>query len=591
MAQKEEPKKSGCFWCFNSAKWKREEILDHSFNLVNVNDYVKKGFVMRLKYLWIYFVVFKTVLVYMSDLYLLVNSFDPKNLKLDNFDSESCTTTLNQRLNNTIIDEFNGQKIVENFCKITKEDSVTGFFFQDKRIFILLLCSLLITYLLSILELQKAQRIIKSKNISFAYTNIVTYRYYCIKSYAYYCFFQLIQNNKKRIDDFAFFVFFTFKGWKRFVFADSLRRILNIALFFSNLTNFINNIYNDPKNNPDKKIFTSDNTPHIFGLITSGFILSSWIMTGISLLIAFIIYLPLLSVIQGNLKEYCCHKIDKRIAEIINSKTQEKVKRIQKLEKAKLEAAKKLGVNPNELHLDESQLKKKDFDIEILPDPTLPKIDIDLNDTGTSYYPTDNRSLYNHNNGSFYNNQFNKNNQFNNNNNNLYGTTRSNYQPAGSVVAYSDYNDNCSTISDNEPYNMRNRVNTQPQPQYMNPPYGTPNRLNPNQPYQSSPFNTAINPPQPQRTNTPYGGSNNNSGWNNQSPPPNTMTTPPRNQGWNDRNQGWNDQMSTLSSTYSNASRQAYRRNNNRPGQTSQQQSFDTNNQNQNQNQNNYRKK
>lgn len=100
-------------------------------------------------------------------------------------------------------------------------------------------------------------------------------------------------------------------GWKRFVFADSLRRILNIALFFSNLTNFINNIYNQ-ENNPDHKIFTSDNTPHIFGLITSGFILSSWIMTGISLLIAFIIYLPLLSIIQGNLKEYCCHKIDKR---------------------------------------------------------------------------------------------------------------------------------------------------------------------------------------------------------------------------------------------------------------------------------------
>ena len=33
--------------------------------------------------------------------------------------------------------------------------------------------------------------------------------------------------------------------------------------------------------------------------------------------IAFIIYIPLLSVIQGNLKEYCCHKIDKRIGEII----------------------------------------------------------------------------------------------------------------------------------------------------------------------------------------------------------------------------------------------------------------------------------
>jgi len=101
-------------------------------------------------------------------------------------------------------------------------------------------------------------------------------------------------------------------GWKRFVFADSLRRILNIALFFSNLTNFVNNIYNDDKENPDHEVFIQKNTSHIFGLITSGFIISSWLMTGISLLVAFIIYLPLLSVIQGNLKEYCCHKIDKR---------------------------------------------------------------------------------------------------------------------------------------------------------------------------------------------------------------------------------------------------------------------------------------
>jgi len=139
MAQKEEPKKSGCFWCFNSAKWKREEILDHSFNLVNVNDYVSRGFTMRLKYLWMYFVVFKTVLVYMSDIYLLVNSFNPDNLNLDNFNEDACTSTLKDRLdtlNNTIIAKFNGQTLVENFCRIKQKGTITGFFSKKKEFFI-----------------------------------------------------------------------------------------------------------------------------------------------------------------------------------------------------------------------------------------------------------------------------------------------------------------------------------------------------------------------------------------------------------------------------------------------------------------------
>jgi len=61
-----------------------------------------------------------------------------------------------------------------------------------------------------------------------------------------------------------------------------------------------------------QKIFTTKNASVIIALVSTSFVLLSWLMTGISLLIAFIIYIPLLSVIQGNLKEYCCHKIDKR---------------------------------------------------------------------------------------------------------------------------------------------------------------------------------------------------------------------------------------------------------------------------------------
>ncbi|OUM64128.1 hypothetical protein PIROE2DRAFT_42874, partial [Piromyces sp. E2] len=345
-------------WFFHSADWKREEILDHSFSLINVNDYVNNSTMMRIKYLWIFFVVFRIIMVYMFDIYLLIQSRDSADFKVEHDYCEQSFGFIGERLS-----------FISKLCEFDKKPF---FRYLLDHMFYLLLFSIGIATLLGYLELRKAQRIIKSQDISFAYTNIVAYRYYCIKSYAYYCFFQLIQDHKKLSDSFAFFVFFTFKGWKRFVFADSLRRVINLVIFLNNLTQLY--LYYHPI---DKNKTTSLDEKDVWlKLITSGFILFSWLMTGINLLIAFIIYIPLLSIIQGNLKEYCCHKIDKRIGEIINSKTQQKIKRIQKMEKAKLEAAKKLGVNPNQLHLDESAMKKG-CEIELLPDPTLPQIDVD----------------------------------------------------------------------------------------------------------------------------------------------------------------------------------------------------------------------
>jgi uncharacterized membrane protein YcaP (DUF421 family) len=392
--------------------------------------------------------------------------------------------------------------------------------------FWLLLFSIAVGTLLGFLELKKAQKIIKSQDISFAYTNLVAYRYYCIKSYAYYCFFQLIQNHKKFIDNVAFFVFFTFKGWKRFVFADSLRRVLNLVIFLNNLTEVYKN----------KKI-DSIKMDVWLPLITSGFILFSWLMTGIKLLVAFIAYIPLLSIIQGNLKEYCCHKIDKRIGEIINSKTQQKIKKIQKMERAKMEAAKKLGVNPNQLHLDESVMKKN-FDIEILPDPTLPQIDVDLNDIGTSNnnYPSNPPNPPNN----YYNTPYN-NGQYGS----QYAGTNIGVPPRAQFqgsVAYSDYSDslnrpNYDGSSDGGSHNgslqysARNGHSNiqQPQSHYMNSSYNN-------------------------RGGQVNGSNKGNQQWNTGS----NLPIPPR-------SQAWNDQMSTASSNFSNGSQPAYRRNNGRP--------------------------
>lgn len=519
LQQQKKPMKSlNCCFCFHSADWKREEILDHSFNLINVNDYVNKSYTMRIKYLWIFFVLFKTLLVYFFDLYLLYKSYGGEGYSGIKDKCEAAMgSTVNAYFNNTkstaICDIFRNEIITTLIGASNNSSSDNS---KKNYIFYLLLASITISTILSYLELKKASKIVKSQDISFAYTNLVAYRYYCIKSYAYYCFFQLIQDHTKRSDDVAFFVFFTFKGWKRFMFADTPRRILNLTLFVSSVVAFINQKDNQFK--IDINIISKQSSDFI-QLLTSSFILLSWIFTGIRLLLAFIVYLPLLSIIQGNLKEYVCHKIDKRIGEIINSKTQQKIKKIQKVEKAKREAARKLGVNPNQLHLDESALKKN-YDIEILPDPTLPKIDVDLNDVGTVH--PQNNNYYNN---TPFNNQYNP--QYNNqyNFNNQYTMTKPHYP--GSTVAYSDYsdslnrpgypNDHGSNASDGGsrngslPYNARYPHTQQPTSQYMNSPYNGPNKGT-------------------QQWNTP------------------PSLQPPR-------NQGWNDQMSNNST---------YRRNGNR---------------------------
>jgi len=195
--RKEKPKKFwNCLWFFHSANWKREEILDHSFNLINVNDYVNKSAVMRIKYLWIFFSVFRIIMVYLFDLYLLFQAYHQKDKDKYSLKNGSCSLEL-YNFNSNYLCTFVNYKFIQTLIK---------------NMFWLLLFSIAVGTLLGFLELKKAQKIIKSQDISFAYTNLVAYRYYCIKSYAYYCFFQLIQNHKKFIDNVAFFIFFTFKG-------------------------------------------------------------------------------------------------------------------------------------------------------------------------------------------------------------------------------------------------------------------------------------------------------------------------------------------------------------------------------------------
>lgn len=71
---------------------------------------------------------------------------------------------------------------------------------------------IIFSFLLLAWEGRKARKIIRSRDISYAYTNIMANNYYSLKSYDHFCFFCQINNSKKKKDEFAFFVFFTFKG-------------------------------------------------------------------------------------------------------------------------------------------------------------------------------------------------------------------------------------------------------------------------------------------------------------------------------------------------------------------------------------------
>lgn len=94
---------------------------------------------------------------------------------------------------------------------------------------------IIFSFLLLLWEARKSRAIIKSRDISYAFTNVVCCRstpittrvrqlivflfsqmsqdYYSLRSYDHFCFFSQINNSKKKKDEFAFFIFFTFKGY------------------------------------------------------------------------------------------------------------------------------------------------------------------------------------------------------------------------------------------------------------------------------------------------------------------------------------------------------------------------------------------
>ncbi|KAF9263516.1 hypothetical protein L218DRAFT_319567 [Marasmius fiardii PR-910] len=343
--------------CCSGPKWKREIVPDHKFDFVDTSEFNDNGFFMRLKcvsggfnlpsliacnrYLFLYLVVLKSFLVYMSDIFTAITMISSNGWSNEIF--EQCAK------------------------KQSGTDCVAIPFEIGKWLFV---GCIIFSFLLLGYESWKAKRIINSRDISYAFTNVLANNYYSLRSYNHFCFFDHISNSTKTSDDFAFFVFFVFKSWKRVLLADGPRQTINALTLYA--------VFLAHKDDPDgnggtrpwydvAKYF-DDNDNFTTSALTATTFFTVVVFAGSLLLLiaAGICYVPLLMHIRGNLKEYCCHKVDKRISAVIKRRQKQRL-----ADAAKLAQKEAMG--------DYSHLKNKKGELvgKPLPQPTLPNLSVD----------------------------------------------------------------------------------------------------------------------------------------------------------------------------------------------------------------------
>jgi len=317
-------------------KWKREIVPDHKFDFVDTREFTDNGFMMRMKYLWLYIIVLKSFLVYVSDIFTAITKL---------------TTT---------------SWSTEIFAQCAQYGCVSIPTTTSKWLFV---GCIIFSFLLLAYETRKSKKIIASRDISYAFTNIMAQHYYSLRSYDHFCFFDHISNSTKVSDDFAFFVFFTFKSWKRVLLADAPRQTINALTLYAIYTahKTEGNWYDVGKYFDGNSLSTSALT------VTTFFTVAVFAGSLILLIVAGLCYIPLLIHIRGNLKEYCCHKVDKRIDSVIKRRMKQRL-----VDAAKLAKKEAMG--------DYSHLKNKKGEMvgKPLPQPTLPNLSVDDDDDRSS---------------------------------------------------------------------------------------------------------------------------------------------------------------------------------------------------------------
>ncbi|KAI8345835.1 hypothetical protein B0O80DRAFT_471614 [Mortierella sp. GBAus27b] len=270
--------------------WKREKVQDHKFDFINVDDFVDNSCWRQFRYMLVFAAIIRGILVYCSDIFTAVNLLANTNT-------------------NSFVDGDQGLSIAD--FKINLPYSVYKYLFTACIIF---------GFILLALDIWRAAGIIKSKDISYAFTSQIASRFYSVRSYPHYCLFAQINNSKKTVDEVAFFCFFTFRNWKRLMLADAPRQVINATILYQTFHAHLDELFNWDKiiGKGDKFLFKK------IALSAMIFTVAMFTISLVKVIVAVIVYIPLVSHIRGNLKEFCCHKIDKRIDELIKKNTKDR---------------------------------------------------------------------------------------------------------------------------------------------------------------------------------------------------------------------------------------------------------------------------
>ncbi|KAK4684252.1 hypothetical protein P7C73_g5938, partial [Tremellales sp. Uapishka_1] len=317
------------------AEWKREDVQDHKFDFVNTREFHKTDILTRIKYVFVYIFLFKSIAVYGLDIFTAV------------------TMLSTNHWTNAIYSKCG------NDCAVKISFDIAKWIFVGCIIF---------SFLLLGYETYKARKVILSRDISYAFTNLMANDYYSLRSYDHFCLFCHINNSTKKKDDFAFFIFFTFKGWKRLLLADGPRQSINALTLYSFA-------YANGFQTSNIPAYWDDSA--ITAMLLWSMILTVLIFLGSLLLLVFaaIGYIPLLCYIQGNLKEYVCHKVDKRISELIKRKRNQRIAKNAEMEK---KLARGAGLKNSK--------GKMIKNLDILQ-PTLPTVDFEDDDGDMAMRP------------------------------------------------------------------------------------------------------------------------------------------------------------------------------------------------------------
>ncbi|KAK8847653.1 hypothetical protein IAR55_005512 [Kwoniella newhampshirensis] len=275
------------------ADWKREVVPDHKFDFINVREFHKTDIWTRIKYIFRYVWLLKSIAVYGLDIFTAVTMIS----------SDHWTNSLTSKC--------------DYGCAVDVKYSIAKWVFVGCIIF---------SFLLLGYETYRAKRVIDSRDISYAFTNLIANDYYSFRSYDNFCLFCQIESSSKKKDDFAFFVFFTFKEWKRLLLADGPRQSINALLLYS---------FGKANNFQTNDIPAYWDNSAITAMLLFSMIFTVLIFLGslVLLIVAAVCYIPLLCYIQGNLKEYVCHKVDKRITELIKKNQRQRIARMAAMEK------------------------------------------------------------------------------------------------------------------------------------------------------------------------------------------------------------------------------------------------------------------